>query len=345
MSEKIEGTMHLEGLIEGQLPPFPDARDKLEKWARNFTGGVVRISLQVEGPHFSAMPSNEPVAVKDLARDGTEPANTVADGLADLLRLFPPLERGQVFSTLRSVEYRAKLEVQTIYAVGPDGRAATRQQTVPCATVKPAEPISRGEMLKRGGLGLLAAVVILAISSLFVDYPGLWRRLTARVEPVQTAVELGNFSPYFRMEVVGLDLRNGMLLLKLTRTGMYPREEAALDALYANPPAPPAPPEPVTKPASTMPAATTAPTTTATASAPATKAAQPPSLVRRRLAVESLAKGGVWLEFHDQNGRLIGGASVRLDGLERAETIEAAVPAPVVDRQTVAPARIDVLPQ
>src|SRR5438105_5757990 len=105
MSDKIEGNMSLEGLIEGPMPPFPDAQAKMEKWAEGFAGGAVRVNLQIDGAHFSALPANAPVYVKDVAKDGSEPSHAVADSLADLLRLFPPLDRGQVFSTLPSNDY------------------------------------------------------------------------------------------------------------------------------------------------------------------------------------------------------------------------------------------------
>jgi hypothetical protein len=348
MSEKIEGTMRLEGLIEGTLPPFPDAREKLEKWAAGFAGGVIRISLQVDGSHFSALPNNAPFQVRDLSKDGTEPSNRIADGLSDLLRYFPPLERSQVFSTIRSIEYRPKQEVQTVYAVGPDGRAVTRQQTVPTETVKQAEPVSGREALRRGIMGLLLAAAVLGISTFFIDYRALWNQLTARVEPVKTTVDAGSFSPYFTIEVTGLDLRDGTLKLKVVRTARYPTDEGSLDALYADPPAPvvrSAPATTSTSPASSPATATAAATAaTATASAPA-KAAEPLSLVRRRLAVDSLGKGTVWLDYRDKDGRLIGGAALRVEALEKFAVLETAVPAPTMNRQPIAPASITVLPE
>lgn len=333
MSDKIEGMMSLEGLIEGPLPPFPDAPEKLQKWAQGFAGGAVRISLQVDGAHFSALPSNAPVRVKDVVKDDGEPSHAVADSLADLLRLFPPLERGQVFSTLRSIEYRPKLEVQTVYAVGPDGRAVTRQQSVPCETVTPEEPVSRKEMIKQGLIGLVVAVAILGISSFFVDYRAIWRRLTARVEPTTVAVELGTFEPYFKVNVTGLDRRDGTLQLEVTRTKAYPRNEAAFDTLFDAPPEFLLPAPPATMPATgSMPATTTKP------------AGVPMSLVRRRVAVESLAKGFVVLEFRDKDGQLIGQAGLRVTDLEQHEVLKAEVPAPVVDKRAVAPAKVTVVP-
>jgi len=350
MSEKIEGTMSLEGLIEGPMPPFPDAQAKMEKWAEGFAGGAVRVNLQVDGTHFSAMPANAPVHVKNLAKDGGEPSHAIADSLADLLRLFPPLERGQVFSTLRSIEYRPKLQVQTVYAVGPDGRAATRQQTVPCDTVAAEEPLSRKEIIKQGVIGLIAAAAILGISSIWVDYRGIWRRMTARVEPTTVAVELATFEPYFKINVTGLDRRSGTLELDIIRTRNYPRQEAEFDALYNTPPEVLLPAPPSTAPATAASATTsTAPAATAPATAASMPAASmptlPASLLRRRVAIESLAKGLVVLEFRDQSGNVLGQTALRIADLQQYDVVKTRVAAPIIDGRAVAPARIIVLPE
>jgi hypothetical protein len=334
MSDKIEGTMNLEGLIEGPMPPFPDAQAKLEKWAEGFAGGAVRVSVQVDGAHFSALPSNAPVRVSALAKAGEEPAHVVADALADLLRYFPPLERGQVFSTLRSVEYRPGQEVQTVYAVGPDGRAATRQQVVACQTVSAQEPVSRREMLKQGLIGLGVAVVVLAISSYWVDYRGIWRRMTARVEPTAVTVDMGTFGPYLQVKVTGLDRRDGTLEVELARGKNYPRTEAAWDTLYGSPPE-------VLLPTATGPASTAA----GSAPAATAPAGMPASLLRRRLALASLAKGVVVLEFRDSKGQLLGQTLLRVADLQLNEKVNGAVPAPVVDKRAVAPATVRVLPE
>jgi hypothetical protein len=345
MSEKIEGTIVLEGLVEGPLPPFPDAQAKLERWAQGFAGGAVRVNLQIEGGHFSAMPSNDPQRVQALTKQAggsagdaeIDPAQVVADSLAELLRFFPPPDRAQVFSTIRSMEYRPNLEVQTLYAVSPDGRTATRQQRVPCKTVSAEMPVDPRDMAKRGLLGFLVALVILLGSSYFVDYPGLWRRLTASVEPVKTTVHAGLFSPYLRMDVTGLDRRTGMLKIHLSRLPPYPTSEEAFDALFANPPEPMAPPATTTAPES-------APATGATAAASAPAALPSASLLRRRMAVESLAKGTIRLEFRDASGHVMGRAILVVGNLQHAAAQDAEVPAPANDKQLLVPASVELLP-
>ena len=212
--------------------------------------------------------------------------------------------------------------------MGAPPRASKR---VPCKTVSAEAPVSPREMTRRGLLGLLIALVILLASSYVVPYRDLWIRLTASVEPVKAVVHAGLFSPYLQMELTGLDRRTGMLKVHLTRAPAYPISESALDALYANPPEPMAPPS----------------TTTAPATAPASAPAAPPatSLLRRRLAIESLAKGTVRLEFRDAQGRILGGGTLRISDLQRLATLDGDVPAPVIDKQIVVPASVDLLPE
>ncbi len=354
MTEKLEGTIILEGLIEGPMPPFPDARQKIESWARSVAGGSIPFSVQIDTGHFSVLPGNDPVAVQALFPGRTpgqpmpDPSVVVADALSDLLRFFPPLERGQIFSTLRSMEFRPNLEVQTLYAVGPDGRAATRQQSVPAITIAAEAPISREEILKRGGLGLGVALVILLASTLVVPYRDLWRKFTATTEPAKISVDTGPFSPYFQAQITGIDRASGLLLITFTRTAAFPQNEAAFDTLYADPPA--APPDaanapataPVTAPA---PAPATAPASGPSATAASLPAApEPPSLLRRRLAIESLAKGVIRIEFRDSDGHLLDEDLVHISSLAGQAKFETRIPAPIRDKSPLLPASATVLP-
>jgi hypothetical protein len=328
MSIKVEGTIILEGLIEGPMPPFPDAREKLDRWARQVAGGAVLFSVQVEAGHFSALPSNEPLPVKALLQSenaGSDPSNVIADALSDLLRILPPPARSQVFSTLRTMEYRPSQEVQTLYAIGPDGRAVTRQQTVPAKTLAAEQPIHPRELVKRGGLGLLIAIVVLLVSSFFVDYRGLWRRFTGSVQPATVHVNAGTFAPYFQLQITGFDRRNGTLLVKLTRTPRYPQNEPGFDTLYADPSVP-------------------APTTPATSTAPAAAPAPGPSLLRRRLAVESLVKGLVRIDMFDRDNHLLARATLDVTPLESHEELLTQIPVPSLDNQYITPDHLQLLP-
>ena len=165
-----------------------------------------------------------------------------------------------------------------------------------CDTVAPPEPLSAREMAVRGGIGLLVAAALLGISALFVDYPKLWRQVTATVEPTKVAVNEGAFSPYFQLDVTGLDRKTGMLQISVTRRAGYPLTDAALDALYEHPPEILA----TTEPAATQGAATST-----------SKPAEAMGLLRRHLAVEALGRGMVTLEYRDAGGKYMGRVEMR----------------------------------
>jgi len=64
MSDKTEGTIVLDGLIEGRLPDDPSIEDKLEQWLE-FVGQLgLRFNLEVTGSSFSLLPDSTPVRAK-----------------------------------------------------------------------------------------------------------------------------------------------------------------------------------------------------------------------------------------------------------------------------------------
>ncbi|MCY2927235.1 MAG: hypothetical protein NT031_17740, partial [Planctomycetota bacterium] len=141
MTGRLEGTFALDGLVEGALGGAGEEfRGRLQAWA-------------------------------DAARAGG------LNLLFDLLKIFPLAQRRNIFSTLRSTEYRPGEEVQTIYAVAPDGSVQMHQRTVSARTEAPPEPLTLKQKLRLGAVGLAVAMGVFGLSSLFVDYGQLVRRL------------------------------------------------------------------------------------------------------------------------------------------------------------------------
>ena len=132
--EKIEGTLVLDGLIEGRTSRLADAAGELRRWTASARLMGLTFNLQTDGASFSMLPDNAPVAA---ARLGEDPAARIAELLDELVRIFPAPERREILSTLRSAHYLPGREVQTLYAVGPDGAAQTQQRTVDAATTRP----------------------------------------------------------------------------------------------------------------------------------------------------------------------------------------------------------------
>ena len=56
------GTIELEGLIEGPVPPVPDGEDRLDSWVDFAHSQGVAFSLDVQGAAFSVVPETERLA-------------------------------------------------------------------------------------------------------------------------------------------------------------------------------------------------------------------------------------------------------------------------------------------
>jgi hypothetical protein len=277
MNERLEGTFFLDGLIEGRIAT-PDFEDELRSWLMRVRAAGLHFHLEVEGGGFSLLGENDPVAVGELAQP---PAERIAQALEDLLERMPADARAQVFSTLRSIEYRPNTEVQTLFAVS-DGQVTMRQRSSAAETVAPPQPLDRRDKLKLLGVGLATAVLAVAISTFFVDYRAVWDDVVQNVSPFDIEaleVDLGAFERYFTIEQKKMG-KGASVNVVLERTDAFPTTPEEAEALVA---------------------------------------AENASLAER-LAAESLARGYVRVEFFDHEGKYMGASFVRVAPLRDSET-------------------------
>lgn len=301
---RVEGTVIVEGLIEGRVPARPQAAEDLGQWASS-SDHPLRFQLRIDSGSFSLLPDNQPIPA---ARFSGRAEDAIADALAHLLSLFAPSERPRVFSTLRSLEYRPGKEVQTLYAVGPDGRIAVQQQEVSAKTEAPPAPLSPRERYTRIALGAVAAVALIAASALVVDYPRLYRSLTGQTALLQVTTDARAFDGYFTVGQPALTPDGEALILKLSRTPEYPRNDAQIDA-----------------------AATRA----------ATRASTLPAATRRsELALDALLRGYVRVEQFDKDGRFLTFSTERIAPLRDQDTLTLVIPLVTRNRQPILPARV-----
>jgi len=285
--EKIEGTLVLDGLIEGRTSRLADAAGELRRWTASARLMGLTFNLQTDGASFSMLPDNAPVAA---ARLGEDPAARIAELLDELVRIFPASERREILSTLRSAHYLPGREVQTLYAVGPDGAAQTQQRTVDAATTRPPEKLT-ARAKARLALTALAIVVALAgLSAIFVDYPALWGRLRSRMMPFHAdsiRVEIGHFAPFFRAENRQM-LHGGTALgVTLRRQAAFPRTDDDCRKLLDE--------------ANSLPA---------------------------RLTADALARGYVRCELFDEEEEFLGYSMHRIADLRRKDTLQIAIAIP-----------------
>lgn len=299
----IEGTIIVEGLIEGRVPPQPKAADRLKEWAEAGLGKAIRVNMQVDGGRFSAMPDNAPVRAAAM---GEHPEDSIAESIEELLRLFPGSERAAVFSTLRSREYKPDKEVQTMYPVGPDGRVAVHQQSVAAKTEAAPTPLNAKQFAVRAVVGLAVAGAVLFVSSYWVDYRKLFRQASGAPQVDKIVISVEPIGMYVTLDGRALNDAGDGLVLTLKRTAGFPLNDAALDAEAA-------------------------------------RTATQPAAVRSRLMIDALARGYLRAEMFDGDGRYMGAPVLRIAGLRDHEKllVPVALPTSSVGRVAV-PARIEI---
>lgn len=233
MSENLEGTFTLDGIVEGPLPSIPNAQQCLRDWANTAARSGVCFSIECDGGTFSALAMDRVMSAVMLG----DVVETLQTHLNELLSLFPPLERTSVLSTVRSMEYHPGEELQTLYAVGPTGEIITEQRSVEVHTVAPARPLTRREKLKMAGISVLILLAMFGISAIFVDYPGMWKNVRDKASSLNPAeMEWVNqpLKPYLQIEKTEFP-KSSILKLTMKRTPAFPTtperlNQAARDA-------------------------------------------------------------------------------------------------------------------
>jgi hypothetical protein len=285
--KKIEGTLIIDGLIEGRIPALPQAEEKLRAWVESARGVGLKFVIQVDGDRFTLLADNTPMQATKLA---PQPSEVISSAVMEMLKTFPPGERGKVSSTLRSVEFRPRQEVQTLYPIAADGAVNVQARTVEAATLVPPPPMTLRERMKMGLFSLAAVIAVLALSAVFVDYRGLWREMKSEMKgpnAEEIEVEDSTFGEYFAVEKKEVTMGGKSLRLLLRRTAKFPQSSEDLAMASTRP---------QTRP------------------------------VEHRLVIDSLAKGYVRAEYFDENGRFASFTSARIAPLRQSETMELVLP-------------------
>jgi hypothetical protein len=288
MSEKIEGTMVLDGLIQGRLADRDDqTSNQLKEWVGFLDRLGIRFSLQVANATFSLLPENQPVSVQPL---GGQPEDSLQQALEQLAQVFPEPQRGQLFSTLRSNEYRKGEEVQTVYTI-VQGAVRRHSRTVEADTTPPPVPLSTKEKVKLGAIGAAIVIASLAIAMLIPGVRAMFGDVIDVVKPFhadEIKVELGQYKKYFTLAIDEEKSNRAEWLVKLKRTSDFPQNAEHLDA--------------------------------------AAKTVN--DSVTGRLAIESLARGYVQADLFDAEDKYLGTINLRIADLQKKEAIEGRVQVP-----------------
>ena len=287
MTEKIEGTVILDGLIQGKVSALPGSEERLRDWEKFVRSAQLIFNLEITGGTFGFLADQTPIAASALGHD---PAETIKAALSELLKIFPPRERGAIFSTLRSVEYKRDQEVQTLYIVAPDGSVQARGRTVSAQTAAPLAPLTLRNRAAHVAVGAVCLVVLLMASSLFVDYREMLAALRSQLRPLDAAhfpVDAGTFERYFTVEAKSAASGGEGLILTLRRTPNFLHPQAS-----------------------------TGPSFRSTQS----------DFEDPRLAANAIGTGYIRCEYFDEKGKFIGFIAVRIKALRDEQSIDLQIP-------------------
>lgn len=233
MSQKLEGTYHLDGLVEAPLPPDGSAHDKLNGWVQLMGESGLPFSLQFEGTTFNLLAGTETHSCESA---GGDPADRVRQGLEQLLKIYEKGAPRGITSTLRCVEYRKGQEVQSIFAFQPDGRVDVRQRQVETATIAPEPPLSPRERNYRIAFSAVVALLLVLVLGFF--FRDKLSQTVERALPQDlAAIELSGepYKDFFTADSVKAGSRTNEWTLHLKRESGFPLTDADIEKAYKAP--------------------------------------------------------------------------------------------------------------
>ena len=214
------GTVELQGLIEGPVPPVPDGEDRLDSWVDFAHSQGVTFSIDVQGAAFSLIPETERLT----AAPHDDFQEKVKQLLEQLLEAFPEHLRGRVFSTLRSVQYLPDTQIQTIYVITPSG-VDMRSREAPWSGDKTI-PFTMPNIPRAYWIGAGAVVVILIVSSFFIEWGRVLRFTTGTGFSLETIeVDASSLARYVECEKKSIQYDR--LILSVKRTPDFPTDLTA----------------------------------------------------------------------------------------------------------------------
>ncbi len=222
MTEHVEGTLLLDGLVEGRLPGELEFQDKLREWVSFAAKLGPSFSLDLSGDTFSLLPDESPLLASRL---GALPDEGLRQLLTNLTQAFPEGFPPGLTSTLRSSEFRPGEEVQTVFRFRPDGTVETHQRSVEAKTIAPREPMSRQRLAITILSVALVSLALLGVFSIFFDVAEVTRSLVSAVSPLDPAlveVDAGEFSDLVIVEEPRSGSHPQELVLVLRRGDGYP---------------------------------------------------------------------------------------------------------------------------
>ncbi|MFW6367193.1 MAG: hypothetical protein ACOC0L_00855 [bacterium] len=221
MNRPVQGTYRIEGLIEGTLDD-DEQEEQIRRWTEKCQARGFSFHMAVDGNAFSLLADETP---KSNPSANTPVDPSLRELLEELLAACLSDNAGELFSTLRSVEYHDGTALQTVYAINATGGLQAHQRTVPAQTSPPPPHSSwRNRLPLIGGAAVLLAGLFL-VSLLFVPYGRLVHALARSLTPINleaVAVHPGAFAEHVKPNGLAQKHRTELVILYLKPSSSFP---------------------------------------------------------------------------------------------------------------------------
>jgi hypothetical protein len=214
-SKPIAGTYILSGLIQGKVVIEPDM---LDIWTKEAAKKGFYFSLRIDANDFSLLPSEEAKPISNLGDLFLE--DVVCEHVASLIGLFDSPRAGQIFSTLRSEEFKFGKSQQTIYKILPDGKVESESRTVEVETEDPPAKLTTAGKLKLAliSVGILALLFIASLP--FIDYKAMFDEAKDKVTTLKAdeiTVDTATLNKAVQVSVKEIITKENSIVLLLER--------------------------------------------------------------------------------------------------------------------------------
>lgn len=221
MNKPVQGTYRIEGLIEGTLTG-DEQEERIRRWAEKCQVRGFTFYVTVEGNAFSLLADETPKSNPSP----TIPADSsLRELLEELTSACTPSNAGELFSTLRSVEYQEGTALQTVYGIDNTGSLQVQQRAVPAQTAPAPVRASWRDRLPLIGGAVALVVALFLISLLFVPYGRVTDALGRALTPVKletVSVHPGPFAEHATPNGLTRAPRSELVILHLKPASSFP---------------------------------------------------------------------------------------------------------------------------
>lgn len=220
-----QGTLVLDGLIEGPVPPIKDGAEQLREWDRFAQKSGLKFHLSIDGSSFSLLADSTPLKLQE----NETLQDCLKQTMEQLLIIFPDDLRCRVFSTVRSIEYLEEEKIQSLYLISQDG-VQVKSRKMPLEKGEHPEeaedffttPIKNFVPLIVGA----SILAVMAIASAFIfDYSELLNKVGNKygvVSEDRFEIDAEAVSHYLVLEKNGFNKGKSHLVVEVKRTEAFP---------------------------------------------------------------------------------------------------------------------------